>query len=50
MMANDRPGEYDFVMIVLGPMRLAYRIRDPDGAAALAGEPRQPVNEAAAEP
>lgn len=35
MMANDRPGEYDFYMMVLGPMSLAGRIRDPDGAARL---------------
>lgn len=35
MMANDRPGEYDFYMMVLGPMSLAGRIRDPDAAARL---------------
>lgn len=35
MMANDRPGEYDFCMIVLGPMSLGQRIRDPDEAARL---------------
>ncbi len=35
MMANDRPGEYDFYMMVLGPVSLAARIRDPDEAARL---------------
>lgn len=35
MMANDRPGEYDFYMIVLGPLTLARRIHDPAVAARL---------------
>jgi hypothetical protein len=35
MMANDRPGEYDFVMMALGPMRLSERIRDPEAAVRL---------------
>lgn len=35
MMANDRAGEYDFYMMVLGPISLAARIRDPDEAARL---------------
>lgn len=32
MMANDRPGEYDFLMMVLGPMRLSWRVRHPEEA------------------
>jgi hypothetical protein len=39
MMANDRPGEYDFVMTMLGPMRLSQRIADPEAAARLVGAP-----------
>lgn len=48
MMANDKPGEFDFIMIVLGPMRLSERIANPDRAAALAGKPRS-VTDAAAD-
>jgi hypothetical protein len=32
MMANEKPGAYDYVMMLLGPMRLSARVRDPDGA------------------
>lgn len=29
LMANERPGEYDYLMIACGPVALADRIRDP---------------------
>jgi hypothetical protein len=29
LMANERPGEYDYLMIACGPVSLADRIRDP---------------------
>ena len=39
MMANDFPGEYDWVMMLLGPMRLSWRVRHPEEAKALSGAP-----------
>jgi hypothetical protein len=39
MMANDKPGEYDLVMMVVGPMRLSHRVRDPEAAKALIALP-----------
>ena len=35
MMANDLPGEYDFVAMTVGPVGLAERLRDPEAAAHL---------------
>jgi len=36
LMANEIPGEYDYPMIVCGPVFLADRIADPEGAVAAA--------------
>jgi hypothetical protein len=35
-MANEIPGEYDYPMIVCGPVFLADRIADPEAAVATA--------------
>ena len=41
LMANDIPGEYDYLMVVCGPVSLADRIADPEAAiSAVYGEQR----------
>lgn len=36
LMANEKPGDYDYILMALGPTRLADRVRRPDEANALA--------------
>ena len=35
LMANEVPGEYDYLMIACGPVRLADRIENPQAAVAM---------------